>query len=92
MGAKCCDWLDCIVYTVRPTNKTCNLIGMLELLFGDNCCCCCCGRTAILPVDTRMYLACDTIIMDFSSSRPVRCFVPSLYTNLYNRSITSYFQ
>ena len=38
--------------------------------FGDYSSRCCCSNPAILPAGTRMYLAYDTIVMEFSSSRP----------------------
>ena len=61
-------------------------------LCGDYCCRCCCSSPAILPAGrTRMYLACDTIIMDFASSRSFHCFVSSINANPLHTRSTSYF-
>ena len=52
--------------------------------------CCCCSSPAVLPAGTRIYLAYDTIIMDFASSRPFHCFFPSMYTDPLHTRSTSY--
>ena len=66
--------------------------------FGDYCCSCCCSSPAILPAGTRrMYLAYDTIIMDFLSCfRPFHCFLqappalaPPNTCNIMNRFNTT---
>ena len=59
--------------------------------FGDICCCC--GSSpVILPAGARIYLAYDTIVMDFSSSRPFHCFLSSIYSNPLQTRSTSYSQ
>ena len=47
---------------------------------------------AIPTAGTRMHLACDTIIMDFSSSRPFHCFPPSVYASPFHNRSNSYLQ
>ena len=50
------------------------------------------SSTAILPAGARLYLAYDTVIMDFSSTRPFLCFLPSIYANPLHTRSASYLQ
>ena len=57
-----------------------------------NYCCCCCSSPAILPAVSQIYLAYDTIVMGFLSSRPFHCFLSSIYTTPLHTRPTSYWQ